>query len=53
MKVEKSLQEVWQWKDEVYRETKDMNFKERLAYDKRTIEEIEKKYHIHLCQKSS
>lgn len=48
MKIDKYLKEVWEWKDEVYRETKDMGFKERLAYDRKHLEELEKKYHIHL-----
>lgn len=53
MKADKSLQEVWQWKDEVYRETKGMDYKERLAYDRKILNEIEKEYHIHLRKKSS
>ena len=53
MKIEKSLLEVWQWKDEVYRETKDMTFQERLAYDRRNLADIEKIYHIRLRRKTS
>lgn len=53
MKAEKSLQEVWEWKEEVSMDTKDMGFEERLAYDKKNLEELEKKYHIRLRRVSS
>jgi len=32
MKVSKTLQEVWRWKEEVARETKDMSMSEQIAY---------------------
>lgn len=52
MKTEKSLLEVWQWKEEVAKETKGMSFKELLAYDRKNLDEIERKYNIHLRRKS-
>lgn len=32
MKVSKTLQEVWRWKEEVARDTRDMSMSEQIAY---------------------
>lgn len=48
MKVDKSLQEVWDWKNAVYEETKDMTAQERRVYSRKNYEEIKKKYHVEL-----
>ena len=32
MKVSRTLQEVWRWKEEVARETRDMSMSEQIAY---------------------
>lgn len=53
MKVDRALKEVWQWKEEVYEETKDMTFEQHREYDRKILDEIEKKYNIHLRRKSS
>jgi len=47
MKVDKSLQEVWDWKDQVYRETKDRSMKETVENIRRGAEEFAKKYNLH------
>ena len=48
MKIDKSLQEVWDWKDAIYEKTKHMSFDERMAYRKKRAKEIENKYNLHL-----
>lgn len=48
MKVDKSLEEVWRWKDAIYEKTKHMSFEERMVYRKKRAEEIEKKYNLRL-----
>ncbi len=48
MKVDKSLQEVWDWKNAVYEETKNMTAEERRAYSRRNYEEIKKRYNFNL-----
>jgi hypothetical protein len=40
MKVSKALKEVWDWKDKVYRETKDMNKNEVIRYFSERIEKF-------------
>ena len=47
MKVDKSLQEVWDWKDQVYRETKNLSMKETIENIRRGAEEFSKKYNLH------
>lgn len=32
MKIDKSLQEVWNWKNEIYKETKSMSMKDFCEY---------------------
>jgi len=53
MKVDKSLQKVWDWKDKIYEETKHMNMHERVQYIHKGAEEIRKKYNLHLRQAPS
>lgn len=48
MKVDKSLQEVWDWKDFLYEETKHMTMKERIRYLNTKGEDIERKYNLRL-----
>jgi hypothetical protein len=38
MKVSKALKEVWEWKDAVYNETKDMDRKEVVKYFHKGVE---------------
>ena len=38
MKVSKSLREVWEWKEAVYEETKDMNKKETIKYFHKSVD---------------
>lgn len=35
MTYDKSLEQVWEWKDAIYNEVKDLPVKERIAYIKR------------------
>ncbi len=56
MKVDKSLQEVWDWKDKVYQETKHLSIRETAEYIHKGAEEFCKKYGLklktfHLSQK--
>ena len=39
-KVSKALEEVWEWKEAVYQETKHMTTRERLEYIKKEIDEM-------------
>ena len=48
MKVDKSLQEVWDWKDKVYQETKHLSIKETAEYIHKGAEEFCKKYGLKL-----
>ena len=48
MKINKSLQEGWDWKDALYEETKHMTMKERINYLNKQGEKIEKKYNLRL-----
>ena len=52
MKVPKSLQEVWQWKDECYEETKNMSSKEHLIHVHNAVEKFCKKHGLHLRKAS-
>ncbi len=47
MKADKSLQEVWDWKDQVYQETKDLSMKETVKNIRKGAEEFFKKYSLH------
>ena len=44
MKVDKSLQEVWEWKEKVYEEMKGFSTKEKIESFKRTSEDFCKRY---------
>jgi len=44
MKVDKSLQEVWDWKEKVYQETKHLSIKETAEYIHKGAEEFCEKY---------
>ena len=44
MKVDKSLQEVWDWKEKVYKELKGLSAKEKIACFRKTSEDFCKKY---------
>jgi len=46
MKVDKSLQEVWEWKEKVYQETKNLSVKETAEKMRRETEELTKKYNL-------
>ena len=48
MKHSKALLEVWEWKDKVYRETKDMPTDEWLRYVHKNYEKMKKKYGLRL-----
>ncbi len=52
MKVDKSLEEVWCWKDAVYEDTKKMTWKERRLYSQKVRKELEKKYGFKLQARS-
>lgn len=44
MKVNKSLQEVWDWKEKVYEEIKGLSNKEKIIRFRKASEEFFKKY---------
>ena len=44
MKVDKSLQEVWDWKEKVYAEIKGLSTKEKIANFRKTSEDFCEKY---------
>lgn len=46
MKADKSLEEVWKWKDEIYEETKDMSMDEYAEYIHKGAQELCKKYNL-------
>ena len=48
MKVDKSLQEVWDWKDKVYEKTKYFSVKETARKIHEDAEQIKKKYGLKL-----
>lgn len=37
--ISKSLSEVWEWKDEVYKDIKEMSFEEKRAYFEKGLKE--------------
>jgi hypothetical protein len=43
MKVSKTLQEVWRWKEEVARDTKDMSMSEQIAYFRQASQRLAEK----------
>ena len=46
MKIDKSLKEVWAWKDKVYNAAKGRSVKESAEQMHRDVENIRRKYHI-------
>ncbi|MFH1617616.1 MAG: hypothetical protein ABIB65_03465 [Candidatus Margulisiibacteriota bacterium] len=44
MKIDRSLQEVWDWKDNVYQETKHLSVTEAAKKIHEDVEQIKKKY---------
>lgn len=48
MKIDKSLQEVWDWKDKVYQETETLSVKEAGKKISEDVREISKKYKLNL-----
>ena len=48
MKVDKSLQEVWDWKDKVYQETKHLPVREAAKKIHEDVQQIKKKYGLEL-----
>lgn len=48
MKVDKSLKEVWEWKDLVYEETKNLSMEEKINKIKKDAERILKENKLDL-----
>lgn len=48
MKVDKSLQEVWNWKEKVYQATKHLSVRETAKKIHEDVEKIKKKYGLKL-----
>ena len=48
MKYDRSLQEVWKWKDRVYEKTKGLTIDEAVDEIRKGAEELCKRYDIHL-----
>ncbi len=48
MKVDKSLQEVWDWKDKVYEKTKHLSVRETARKIHEDVHQIKKKYGLKL-----
>ena len=48
MKVDKSLQEVWDWKDSVYQQTKQLSVRETSKKIHKDVQQIKKKYGLKL-----
>lgn len=44
MKVDKSLQEVWDWKDSVYQQTKHLSVRETAKKIHEDVQQIKQKY---------
>lgn len=48
MRIDKSLEEVWQWKEKIYQETKDISMEERVRRIKENASRIDQKYGLGL-----
>ncbi len=48
MKHDKSLQDVWKWKDEVYKEIKGLRGDNLINYFRQQSKNIQKKYNLRL-----
>ncbi len=53
MKVDKSLKEVWEWKEKVYEEIKGLSTKEKIVSFRKSSDDFCKKYDIKLKKSSS
>ena len=52
-KDDRALKEVWNWKEEIYKETKDMPLKEFIKFAHKRAQVFCKKYNIQLTKASS
>lgn len=48
MKIDKSLEEVWSWKEKIYQETKNISFEEKVKKIKENASKIDRKYELNL-----
>ena len=48
MKIDKALEEVWAWKEKIYKETKDMTMEDRVKIIKESAEKINQRYGLNL-----
>lgn len=48
MRVDKSLQEVWDWKEKGYKERKGLTMEEKIKKIKESAQELCKKYNLKL-----
>jgi len=48
MKVSKALERVWQWKEQVYEDVKDMDSAQRLAYFKQAHQRFQARTGLNL-----
>lgn len=48
MKIDKSLEEVWKWKEKNYEETKNMSIEEIIEKIKNNAQKISQKYGLNL-----
>ncbi len=46
MKIDKSLQDVWDWKEKVYEEMQGLSIEERITSFKKASEDFCKKYEL-------
>lgn len=48
MKHDKSLQDVWKWKDEVYKDIKNLHGEDLINYFRQPSKDFQKKYNLRL-----
>ena len=48
MKIDKSLEEVWEWKEKIYQETRNMSIEERVKKLKENALRINQRYGLNL-----
>ena len=48
MKIDKSLEEVWTWKEKIYQETQNMSMEERVKKIKENALRINQRYGLNL-----
>ena len=48
MEDDRALVEVWRWKDDIYKETKDMSVKEFVKFAHKRASAFRKKYQVRL-----